>query len=115
VAHNIAHELMHTFGVGVHHDQTGDYLDAAKANWSLLTNPDATLSQAAVSDIIAHDVGRDGNVSASGSSGESLGTVDGDQEILETVPEPSTIALWGLATMALAVHRKRRGPGQRAA
>jgi hypothetical protein len=112
VAHNVSHELMHAFGVGVHHDQTGNYLDAAKATWPLLTDPNATLSPDAVSDIIGHNVGRDGNMSA-GASGQGL--VDGDQEILETVPEPSTIALWGLAAMALILHQRRRGPRARPA
>ena len=105
VAHNISHELMHAFGVAVHHDQTGQYLDAATANWSLLTNPSATLSSAAVSDIIANNVGRNA-VASSSVGGEIL--VDGDQEILAPVPEPSTIALWGLAATALLYHHRRR-------
>ena len=104
VAHNITHELMHAFGVAVHHDQTGDYLDAATAKWSLLIDPTATLSPAAVADIVAHDVGRNGS-SSSVVGGEQI---DGDQELLAPVPEPSTIAFWGLAGTGLVLERRRR-------
>jgi PEP-CTERM motif len=109
VAHNISHELMHAFGVGVHHDQTGQFLDAASAQWSLLANPDATLSPAAVGDILAQNIGRNGNMSLGvGGQLSSPGDIDGDQEILAPVPEPSTIALWGLAATALIFHARRR-------
>ncbi len=111
VAHNITHELMHAFGVAVHHDQTGTYLDAATASWSLLTNPSSVLSPAAVADIVAHNVGRNGSTS-SGVGGELL---DGDQEILASVPEPTTIGLWGLvATGGLLLEQRRRGLRRRA-
>jgi hypothetical protein len=112
VAHNITHELMHAFGVAVHHDQTGTYLDAATANWPLLINPSATLSPAAVADIVAHNVGR--NVSSLSVAGGEL--LDGDQEILAPIPEPSTIALWGLAaTAGLLVGQRSRAIRRRAA
>jgi hypothetical protein len=109
VAHNITHELMHAFGVAVHHDQTGDYLDAATAQWSLLTNPSATLSPAAVADIVAHNVGRSGSPYA-GVGGEMI---DGDQEVLASVPEPSTIAIWALAAsvVLLKAQASRRASG----
>ena len=111
VAHNITHELMHAFGVAVHHDQTGTYLDAATASWSVLTNPSAVLSPAAVADIVAHNVGRNGS-SSSAVGGELL---DGDQEVLAPVPEPTTIALWGLvATGGLVLRQRRRGLRRRA-
>jgi hypothetical protein len=103
VAHNIAHELMHAFGVAVHHDQTGDYLDAATAKWSLLIDPNAQLSPAAVSDIVAHSVGRNASSSAMlGGQG-----IDGDQELLAPVPEPATVLLWSLAGGGLVLHGKR--------
>ncbi len=41
-AYNIAHELMHAFGVATHHDQTGKYLDAATASWDMLPSPDTS-------------------------------------------------------------------------
>jgi hypothetical protein len=103
VAHNVTHELMHAFGVAVHHDQTGTYLDAATAQWSLLTDPNATLSSAAVQDILAHNIGRNG--SSSSATGAEL--IDGDEEILASVPEPAAITCWGLATAGLLVVRWR--------
>jgi hypothetical protein len=104
LAHNISHELMHAFGVAVHHDQTGQYLDTASATWSLLTNPNSIFSPAAVADIQAH---LSGAVSASGTGAE---VIDGDQKILaQPVPEPSTIALWALGAIGVVV-RYRRDP-----
>jgi hypothetical protein len=111
LAHNIAHELMHSFGVGTHHDLTGKYLDAATADWSMLVNPQATLSQAAVDDIVAHNIGRNGNTSM-GVGGQ---LIDGDMEILAPVPEPATIAFWGLAVTALVLQQRRRAERRRAA
>ena len=63
VAHNLTHEIMHTFGIGNHPDPTGDYLDAATATWSLLSSPSATLSPMAVQAIVAKNLGRNGDVS----------------------------------------------------
>jgi hypothetical protein len=103
VAHNVTHELMHAFGVAVHHDQTGTYLDAATAQWSLLIDPNATLSPAAVQDIIAHNIGRNG--SSSSATGAEL--IDGDEEILASVPEPATITCWGLVSAGLLIARWR--------
>jgi hypothetical protein len=111
VAHNVTHELMHAFGVAVHHDTTGNYLDAATAKWSLLVDPNATLSAATVSDITASELGRGGNGSSGWAGGQQL---EGDQELLETVPEPATIALWSFAATALLLHGRRlagRRPG----
>jgi hypothetical protein len=104
VAHNMSHELMHAFGVAAHDDQTGDYLDAPSANWSLLIDPMATLSQAAVDDILKNNIGRNNDPSRT-LSGEMI---DGAQELLTPVPEPATVVLWGLAVTALIVHHRRR-------
>jgi hypothetical protein len=103
VAHNVTHELMHAFGVAIHHDQTGNYLDAATAQWSLLIDPNATLSPATVQDIIAHNIGRNGSTPSA--VGAEL--IDGGEEILAPVPEPATIASWGLATTGLFIARCR--------
>jgi hypothetical protein len=105
LAHNIAHELMHAFGVATHPDQTGNYLDAAVASWSLLTSPNATFSPAAVQDILGNDYGRDG---ARGTPGAEL--LDGDLKALaQPVPEPATLALWVcLGTAAWAAGRRLR-------
>lgn len=112
VAHNVAHELMHAFGVGEHLDQTGNYLDAATADWEMLIDPKATLSPAAVDAIVTHSVGRFGDLSLQVGRGVM---VEGEQEILAPVPEPTTIAVWGLAATALLLHQRRRVGRPRAA
>ncbi|HMB03048.1 MAG TPA: PEP-CTERM sorting domain-containing protein [Isosphaeraceae bacterium] len=101
VAHNISHELMHAFGVAVHHDQTGNYLDAGSASWTLLTDPDTRFSQAAVDDINTHLIG------TAGQSGIGAEQIDGDQVLVQPVPEPATIALWGLGAVAIVALRHR--------
>ncbi len=93
VAHNVAHELMHAFGVAAHDDKTGQYLDSATATWSLLTNPNTTFSQAAIDDI------RSRNFDPSNTNSASLGAeqIDGDLEIVPSpVPEPTTLVMWGM-------------------
>ena len=108
VAHNVSHELMHAFGVGQHPDITGNFIDAATASWDLLTRSDATFSPGAISAIQATNFG---NVSSSVLGAEGIvKTIDGDQEILAApVPEPATIAIWGLlATGAVFCHHRKR-------
>ena len=108
VAHNVSHELMHAFGVGQHPDSTGNFIDAATASWNLLTNPNATFSSGAVTAIQATNFG---NVTSSVLGAQGLAkNVDGDQQILAaTVPEPATIAVWGLlAACAVVCQRRRR-------
>jgi hypothetical protein len=99
LAHNISHELMHAFGVAVHHDTTGNYLDAASASWSLLTNPNTTFSPAAAQDILAHNYGR---TTSSGGLGLEVSLPP------DPVPEPATIAFWTLTGAALLCHRRRK-------
>jgi hypothetical protein len=102
VAHNVSHELMHAFGVGVHHDTTGQYLDSASASWSLLTDPSTTFSQAAIDDIRSKNF----SPNSIGTTGAQL--IDGDQEILAApVPEPATVLLWGVALGGLLTQRRR--------
>ncbi|KAJ3050522.1 hypothetical protein HK102_012284, partial [Quaeritorhiza haematococci] len=105
VAHNVAHELMHAFGVADHPDQTGKYLDAAAADWKMLTDPNTTFSPAAVELLKTLS-----NGASSGTVGaEMLKTgllaaqchcnfcdtmtgmgIDGAQVLAAAVPEPAT-------------------------
>jgi hypothetical protein len=130
VAHNISHELMHAFGVAVHHDQTGTYLDSATATWSLLTDPNTTFSPAAVQDILSNLAQAHSNASLQ-TGAELLGLPPlphkpGCQcplcrrgyQLLgvpspSPVPEPATLALWGLGSAVALIHMNRKGRSKR--
>jgi hypothetical protein len=102
---NISHELMHAFGVGIHPDTTGNYIDAGTASWTLLTNADSTFSPAAAS-LIANTQFGQGVL-----PGTSAQVIDGQQEILAApVPEPTTVLLWvvGIAAVVAFYERYRR-------
>jgi hypothetical protein len=103
VAHNVSHELMHAFGVSQHDDQTGNYLDSAVARWEMLTDPNAQFSPQAIADIQATGFGPN----SAGLLGAQV--IDGAMELLSPapVPEPATIALWGLAAAAVIAQRRR--------
>ncbi len=103
VAHNLSHELMLSFGVGENYDQTGNYIDARNATWSMMVSPNATFSQAAAQALQA------------ALSANSTGTtgVQGAQVINgQTVPEPTTVACW-LAGLAAAALMRRKLIGTR--
>jgi hypothetical protein len=102
VAHNVSHEMMHAFGVAVHVDQTGNYIDAAVATPSLLTSPDSTFSPGAVTLITQTAYGQSPSL---GSAGTQL--IDGDQEVLQAVPEPSAVLAWSLVLGVAAVRQGR--------
>jgi hypothetical protein len=110
VAHNVAHELMHAFGVGQHPDDTGTHVDAGVASWSLLTDPNATFSPTAASLLQNVDAGpiNTGLIGA-----EEL-HVDGDQMLAAPVPEPSTVAVWVVAGLGGALTLRRRAARQAA-
>jgi hypothetical protein len=108
LAHNIAHELMLSFGVPEKFDQTGNYLDATNANWAMMTSPTATFSAAASQAITQA-------LQAANSSG-------GDPSLAQyvdpqPVPEPTTIVAWGVGLLALIagprLRAKRHGAGRR--
>ncbi|SIO62446.1 PEP-CTERM protein-sorting domain-containing protein [Singulisphaera sp. GP187] len=129
-AHNIAHELMHAFGVATHHDQTGTYLDAATATWDMLTSPSTKFSPEATTDILAH-LSQNHGSSAVTVGAEMLGLSSLSEKsgfhcpfcqqgyaptgtpALEVnaapVPEPTTMALWTAGAVATILFvRKRR-------
>lgn len=130
-AHNIAHELMHAFGVATHHDQTGTYLDAATANWDMLTSPNTKFSPEATSDILAH-LARNHSNSALAMGAEMLGlpalphklschcllcqqgyVLTGPTALemgAAPVPEPTTMVLWAAGAFA-SVFALRRETG----
>ncbi len=101
VAHNISHELMLAFGVGENYDQSGNYIDARNANWSMMVSPSATFSPAAAQALTA----------ALASNPTSVSGVQEAQVISGTsVPEPTTVAIWATGLLAAVVlGRKRAG------
>src|SRR5208337_2692269 len=101
VAHNISHELMLAVGVGENYDQSGNYIDARNANWSMMVSPSATFSPAAAQALIA----------ALASNPTSALGVQEAQVINGTpVPEPTTVAIWATGLLAAVVlGRKRAG------
>lgn len=122
VARNVAHEMLHAFNVG-HHDTTGNYLDAAVANWDMLIDENTKFSDTAISDLRTQIAGgvADSPVQGIGNFAQHVeGMITcahciaaqrlGAQTIeAQPVPEPATIALW-LAGAGLLVrhHRNRR-------
>jgi hypothetical protein len=99
VAHNISHELMLAFNVPENYDQTGNFIDARNATFSMMTNPNATFSPAAVNALLSQNfLNSNSNVLNSGA--QLLGA--------ETVPEPTTIMLWiGIGGIGLVVQKGR--------
>ncbi len=111
ISHNIAHELMHAFGISTHHDTTGTYIDSGTASSTLLTDPNATFSPAAVKDLLSRNFtnGYFGNL-LGGQIGAPTGQIDGDQVFaFQTVPEPSTVAVWAVIAVGLLRAKARRG------
>lgn len=99
VAHNISHELMLAFGVGENYDQTGNYIDAKMANWSMMVSANATFSPAAAQAI----------EQALGSQNTTGGlSTSFDAQVLNPVPEPTTVALWAAAAAVLVWYQRAR-------
>jgi hypothetical protein len=106
VAHNVAHELMHAFGVD-HHDTTGKFLDSAVTPWNVLVDPNTTFGQAAINDLTSQDFQKRWGAASS----YGLQQLDPGHTITPApVPEPATIALWtgGLGLLFLIRTRRSR-------
>ncbi len=99
VAHNISHELMLAFGVGENYDQTGNYIDARNANWSMMVSPGSAFSQGAAQALQAA-LASNGSAALTNIQGAQL--LDG-----KPVPEPATLACWTLGLAAAAVLRRK--------
>ncbi len=112
VAHNVAHELLHAWGMGDHPDKTGAYLDSATASWSLLLDPNATFSPAAIQAFLAGD-SELAQRYGTGAAAQLLAGVGAISP--QPVPEPATLAFWSCAAIAVAFQRRwpvdRDGPG----
>jgi hypothetical protein len=100
VAHNVSHELMLAFGVPENYDQSGNFIDATKANWSMLTSPDATFSPGAAQALLTQS--SLGHVDATDAQGAQF--VDP-----LAVPEPATLLVWAIgAAISVGCLRRRR-------
>ncbi|MDR3636670.1 MAG: PEP-CTERM sorting domain-containing protein [Isosphaeraceae bacterium] len=98
VAHNISHELMLAFGVPEIHDQTGNYIDSTKANMAMMLSPTATFSPGAVQDLLSRNF----------LDAVPLGASQPQLVDPQPVPEPATLAVWGLVAMGAVVVGRRR-------
>jgi hypothetical protein len=97
-AHNISHELMLAFGVPENFDKSGNYVDSKIADWAMMVNANSSFSPDA-SQAITQAL----------ASQNQAGFTDqlGAQEVNPApIPEPTTIAMWGLAAAAFVVSRR---------
>jgi hypothetical protein len=110
VAHNISHELMLAFGVPENYDTTGNFIDSKMANWSMMVSPGSTFSSAAAQAI--------NQALANQPASNSLLGAQALNPAPAPIPEPASLAMWGLAAVAFVVSwrlRARRLPSIRTA
>jgi hypothetical protein len=99
VAHNVSHELMLAFGVGENYDKSGHYIDAEMAQLGMMLDPKATFSSGAAAALLdARAAG--GNAATGGAFAQEVGP--------QTVPEPTTIAVWAIAAAGVVFARRNR-------
>jgi hypothetical protein len=98
VAHNVSHELMLTLGVPEKFDQSGNFIDATNANWSMMTSPNATFSPAAA-DALNQAIQ---SMNATSGSAQLAQNLDA-----QAVPEPATLLIWGLGALAVVTAKKK--------
>ncbi|GIW87322.1 MAG: hypothetical protein KatS3mg108_1646 [Isosphaeraceae bacterium] len=112
VAHNVAHELMHAFGVD-RHDPTGGYLDSGVADWNTLIDPHATFSPEAVRLLASRDFRAIGPAPATAAQEVDHGSACPHclQVLASPVPEPAAWMGWvagGLVAGWLRSRTRRR-------
>lgn len=114
VAHNVAHELMHSFGGSHHTTVEGNNLDASRSDWAIMVDPNTKFSAESVAEMTKNI--REGGLFAKyGIGAEGMGfEIDGQELNIQPVPEPATFVLWGAAA-GIAVLARRRMSSRRAA
>ncbi|WZO99712.1 hypothetical protein EP7_001324 [Isosphaeraceae bacterium EP7] len=108
VGENVAHEMMHAFGIAEHHDATGTFIDSGSADPTLLNAADPVFSAAAVQDLLSRNFknvasGFTMNVAPSITSAQLYASSSA-----APVPEPTTILCWTVACLALGLRGRRR-------
>ena len=106
VAHNVAHELTHAFGIDGH-DPTGNYLDAAITPWSTLIDPSATLSPGMISSLKSTNFGT--NLTSSSVAAQELAL---NATSAASVPEPATYLTWALAAFGIGAWARKNRKAQ---
>ena len=99
VAHNVAHELMLAFGVPEDHDQSGTSIDSTTGQLAMFLNPNAKFSTGAVQDLLSKDF-----------QAQNSQSLFSSPQLIDSasVPEPATLALWGLGAMVVVTTRRVR-------
>lgn len=111
VAHNVAHELMHAFGVE-HHDTSGNYLDSAVTPWEVLVDPNTVFGPDATQELLASNFQE--SYGSAGSSLRAQHVHGADCQCVAAmgispspVPEPASLALWAVAGVVGLIVRRR--------